>query len=140
MSIEENKALVRRYCTADAGEIKKSKTAVEDEYHSQDIKVHTSIGHLNLTEYWDHMDSLLSAFPDGKYNAEDVIAEGDKAVCRYSFTGTHKNAFMNIPPTGKKVKIEGMGIFRISGGKFVEIWYATDVMGMMQQLGAIPSQ
>ena len=90
MSIEENKALVRRYCSADASEIRKSNTEVKDEFHSPDIKVHTPSGDMNLTEYQGFMSALVSAFPDCKYNAEDVIAEGDKVVCRYSFTGTNK--------------------------------------------------
>lgn len=140
MSIEENKAFVRRYLSADANEIRNAKTEGNDEYHSPDLKVHSPTGDMNLTEYMDFMDVLVSAFPDCKYNAEDVIAEGDKVVCRYSFTGTNKGPFMGIPPTGNSVKIEGMGIFRISGDKFAEVWYASDVMGMMQQLGAIPSQ
>ena len=140
MSIEENKAFVHRYLSADANEIRNSKTEVNDEYHSPDLKVHSPTGDMNLTEYMDFMDVLVSAFPDCKYNAEDVIAEGDKAVCRYSFTGTHKGAFRHIPPTGKKISVEGIGIFKISGGKIVEVWFATDRMGMMQQLGAIPSR
>ena len=140
MSIEENKAFVHRYLSADANEIRNSKTEGNDAYHSPYLKVHSPTGDMTLTEYMGFMDTLVSAFPDCKYNAEDVIAEGDKVACRYSFTGTNKGTFMGIPPTGKSVKIEGMGIFRISGGKFVEVWYATDVMGMMQQLGAIPSQ
>ena len=140
MSIEENKALVCRYCSESMSKVLEWRTEGKDEYHSPDLKVHRGWDDRNLTEYLDDMHISASAFPDGKYNAEDVIAEGDKAVCRYSFTGTHKGAFRHIPPTGKKISVEGIGIFKISGGKIVEVWFATDRMGMMQQLGAIPSR
>lgn len=138
MSIEENKALVRRYCCEYTSQILESIAEGKDEYHFPDLKVHRGGVYVNLAEYLDGITALASAFPDGKYNAEDVIAEGDKAVCRYSFTGTHKGTLMKIPPTGRRVTIEGIGIFRISGGKIVEAWYATDRMGLMLQLGALP--
>lgn len=56
------------------------------------------------------------------------------------FITGHQGNFQGIPPTGKKVKIEGIGIIRIDNGKFVELWFANDMLGLMQQLGAIPSQ
>lgn len=136
MSFEENKSLVSRYCSESMNRIREWKS--KDEYHSPGLKVHRASGDVNLTEYLDFMDGLASAFPDGKYNVEDIVAEGDKVVCRYSFTGTNKGSYVNIPPTGKRVALEGIGIFRISGGKFVEIWYATDRMGLLQQIGVIP--
>ena len=54
-------------------------------------------------------------------------------------TGTQRGAFQGIPPTGKHVKIEGIGIVRIGGGRMQEFWFASDMLGMMQQLGAIPA-
>jgi hypothetical protein len=138
MSIKENKELVRRYLSADANEIQKDKAKGKDGYHSPEFKLHMAMGDMNLKEYLQLMDTLVSTFPDCKYNIDDIIAEGDKVVGRYHFTGTHKGAYQGIPPTGKKVKTEGIGIFKISGGKLVEAWFAADTMGMMQQLGAIP--
>ena len=80
-----------------------------------------------------------SAFPDFKATIDDIIAEGDKVVIRQTFSGTHKGEFMGIAPTGKRVSFGVMDIVRIAGGKFVEHWGQMDSMGMMQQLGAIPT-
>lgn len=78
------------------------------------------------------------AFPDMKITVEDMIAEGDKVVSRYTMTGTHKGEFMGIAATNKKFTTTGIEILRIADGKFVEHWAASDDLGMMQQLGVIP--
>jgi steroid delta-isomerase-like uncharacterized protein len=140
MSIKENKELVRRYLSADANEVRKDEATGKDDYHAPEFKVHSAMGDMTLKEYLQLMGTLASAFPDFKYTVDDIIAEGDKVVGRYHFTGTHKGAYQGMPPTGKKVKTEGVGIFKIGGGKLVEAWFATDTMGMMQQLGAMPKQ
>jgi len=82
---------------------------------------------------------LLTAFNDIHFTVEDQIAEGDKVVTRWSFTGTHNGEFMGIPPTGVQVKVTGTNISRIAGGKIVEYWCNPDNLGMMQQLGVIPA-
>lgn len=76
------------------------------------------------------------AFPDGLTTIEDVVAEGDKVVTRWTFRGTHEGEFAGFAPTGKQVTLAGINIDRIEGGKFVERWYQSDGLGMMQQLGA----
>ena len=81
---------------------------------------------------------MVEAFPDFKFSAKDIIAEGNKVVCRYGLTGTNKGSFQGMPPTGKQFSIEGIGIFIVQDGRFVEMWFAQDRMGMMQQLGVIP--
>ncbi len=82
----------------------------------------------------------LAAFADLHVTVEDEIAEGDKVVTRYSARGTHKGEIMGIPPTGKQVAWTGIVITRIAGGKIIEAWANIDRLGVMQQLGAIPSQ
>jgi len=79
------------------------------------------------------------SLPDIKITLHDVIAEGDKAVVRYTMTATHQNEFMGAPPTGKKLAIPGTAIYRLAGGKIMEIWNFPDTLGMMQQLGLIPT-
>jgi predicted ester cyclase len=69
---------------------------------------------------------------------EDLIAEGDKVVVRGTLRGTHQGDFMGIPPTGKVVTFTAIAICRFAGGKEVEHWSNADVLGLMQQLGAIP--
>jgi steroid delta-isomerase-like uncharacterized protein len=82
---------------------------------------------------------LRSGFPDFQGIIEDLFAaEGDKVVLRFTFRGTHQGEFMGIAPTGKQVIMPGIDIFRIADGKLVELWNQEDMLGMMQQLGAIP--
>ena len=83
---------------------------------------------------------MRGIFPDLVLSTEDLIAEGDKVVLRWSATGTHQGGFMGVPATGNKVTVTGIGIDRIEGGRIVEHWEQFDAMGMMQQMGAIPSE
>ncbi len=82
----------------------------------------------------------ITAFPDCHITIEDMIAEGDRVVDRFTFRGTHKGDFMGIAPTGKQVTFTGIVICRFAGGKEVEVWEVTDELGMMQQLGVIPQK
>ncbi len=83
---------------------------------------------------------LFAAFPDFHITVEDMIAEGDKVVARVRVTGTHNGEFMGIPATGRPFTQTGIDIIRIAGGKAVERWGEFDNLGLMQQLGVIPSQ
>ena len=76
-----------------------------------------------------------TAFPDWTETIEDIIAEGDKVVTRFTSRGTHKGKFMGVPPTGKKVKITEVAVFRIADGKITEQWGFPDLQGLRQQLG-----
>ena len=80
-----------------------------------------------------------TTFPDLRSTVEDLIAEGDKVVGRRTTTGTHQGEFMGIAPTNKRVTISEIHIVRIANSKAVEHWGLSDDLGMMQQLGVIPS-
>jgi predicted ester cyclase len=80
-----------------------------------------------------------SAFPDVHFSVEDQVAEGDKVVTRWRGSGTHRGDLFGIAPTGNRVTFVGITINRIEGGKVAEEWQIFDALGMMQQLGAIPS-
>jgi steroid delta-isomerase-like uncharacterized protein len=82
---------------------------------------------------------LSRAFPDLHFKVEDIVAEGDKVAYRLTVSGTHKGEFQGIPPTDKKVSFSSTGISNIVDGKVAEDWVDADVMGLMQQIGAIPS-
>ena len=81
----------------------------------------------------------LSAFPDLYYSIDDILAEGDKTVIRCTIKATHKGTFMGIPATGKQIVVKAVEIDKIVGGKIVEAWGSSDSLGMMTQLGVIPS-
>jgi steroid delta-isomerase-like uncharacterized protein len=80
-----------------------------------------------------------SAFPDIHFHIEDQIAEGDTVATRWSGHGTHQGELMGIPPTNKQVAVTGIAMDRIAGGVVAESWGEFDQMGMMQQLGVVPS-
>jgi steroid delta-isomerase-like uncharacterized protein len=81
----------------------------------------------------------LAAFPDLHFTFEDFIAEGDQVVVRWTSSGTQKGELMGIPPSGKQFSVTGVEIYRFEGGKIVEHWLESDMLGLLQQLGAIPS-
>jgi predicted ester cyclase len=68
-----------------------------------------------------------------------MVAEGDKVVVSVTATGTNKGAFRGVPPTNKEVTVDMVQIDRIAGGKFVEGWSRYDTLGLMRQLGLVPS-
>jgi len=81
----------------------------------------------------------MAAFPDLRFEAEDVIASGDKVVSRARATGTQKGDFMGMPATGKSVDVQLIDIVRFADdGLALEHWGVFDALTMMQQLGAIP--
>ncbi len=83
--------------------------------------------------------ALRAAFPDLRITIEDQVAEGDRVVTRWTARGTHTGAFQGIPPTGKQGRMTGIDIDRIADGKVVECWVNSDDLGLLQQLGVIPT-
>lgn len=83
--------------------------------------------------------AFLSAFSDLQVQVEDVFSEDDKVVTRWSAQGTHDGELMGIPATGRKVSTSGITIDRFENGQSVEHWEIFDQVGLMQQLGVIPS-
>jgi steroid delta-isomerase-like uncharacterized protein len=83
--------------------------------------------------------TYLSAFPDGRITIDEQLAEGDLVASRWTGRGTHQGDLMGIPPTGKQVTVSGITISRVKNGKVVEEWSNWDTLGLLQQLGAVPS-
>jgi len=81
---------------------------------------------------------LLDAFPDMTWAIDEQIAEGEKVVSRFTWTGTHRSAFLGIPPTHRQVTVWGVVIDVVQQGQLVESRILMDTLGLMQQLGAIP--
>jgi len=78
-----------------------------------------------------------TAFPDLRLTIEDIIAEGETVMARWSCRGTHKGDLSGIAPTGKQFTISGISIARIANGKMAEGWVNWDALGLMQQLGVV---
>jgi steroid delta-isomerase-like uncharacterized protein len=136
MSTEENKELVRLALEV-ANEHNLSEYA---QHFTPNSKFYGFAPQpLDLEGYKQLLAMVITAFPDWHLNIEDMIAEGDKVVTRYTISGTHQREFQGIPPTGKQFTITAITIGRIVNGKAVELRNEFDQLGMLQQLGVIPS-
>jgi len=79
------------------------------------------------------------AFPDGHMTMDDIITEDELSVIRMTFRGTQTGEFYGVPASNKKVEVTSIGIDRVVDGKIHEGWGELNMLGMMQQMGAIPS-
>jgi steroid delta-isomerase-like uncharacterized protein len=137
---EQNKALARR--------------AVEEIWNKGNLEVITELTASNATFHdpsvpggkftgpegvRQFVQIYRTAFPDVHITIDDQIAEGDKVVTRWTATGTHRGELMGIAPTNKRVTVTGTDVERYQGGKVVESWANYDMLGMLQQLGVVPS-
>jgi steroid delta-isomerase-like uncharacterized protein len=136
---EENKAVVRR----ELEEIftQGNLDAAEDVY-APNIYSHQPAGSEDISgleAIKEFTAGLRQAFPDLEITIEDQIAEGDKVVTRSTSRGTHQGELWGIPATGKEVEVTSISMDRIEGGKIAEHWTQADQLGMMQQLGVVPT-
>jgi steroid delta-isomerase-like uncharacterized protein len=81
---------------------------------------------------------LHTGMSEIRYTVEDLIAEGDRVVYRWTLQGIHTGVLMGVPPSGRTIRITGMDMFRLVSGKIVESWVSTDALGMLQQIGVLP--
>jgi steroid delta-isomerase-like uncharacterized protein len=133
---DENKAVVRRWIEA---------------YNERDLEAEADArapgyvahapglpGSLDSEAWTQFLSSFTESFPDIRLTVEDIVAEGDTVAARVAFHGTHRGEFQGIPPTGKEVAFSSIEIDRMVDGKVQEHWFEMDLLGLMQQLGAIP--
>ena len=138
MSLEENKDLVRLLLEVDVTEANEE---VSDRIIHPDFFDHTNPPGMQrgIEGHKAIIRLFKAAFPDQQWIIEDLIAEGDKVVARTLFRATHLGDFFGIPPTGKQVEATGTHILRIADGKIAEHWGNNDDLGLMRQLGVVPS-
>jgi steroid delta-isomerase-like uncharacterized protein len=87
----------------------------------------------------DVIGGMRAAFPDIHWVLDEVVAEGDKVVSRFTWTGTHRATFLGISSTGRKVTVKGVVIDRLADGKMADSRILMDSLGLMQQLGVLPT-
>jgi steroid delta-isomerase-like uncharacterized protein len=137
MSAEENKALVERFVEEFWNE---KKVAAADELFAPDARIHLPAGEVvDVDGLKGFASAFRGSFPDWHSTFEELVAEGDRVAERWTGRGTHRGELQGIAPTGKRVEVPGSVFYRIVEGKIVEFRGQLDMMGMMQQLGAIPS-
>ena len=86
----------------------------------------------------DVLRGMRAAFPDMHWAVEEQIAEGDKVMTRFEWTGTHKAEFFGVSATGRPVRVWGVVIDRLEGGKIKDTRIIMDALGLMMQLGTFP--
>ena len=137
MSTEDNKAIVRRFFQEGPS---KGNLAAAGELLSPNFSLHTPIpSSPGIQGMKEIITACRAAFEHLDVTVEDMVAEGDKVAARFTACGTHKGSFMNLPPTGKPITMTGIEIFRIEDGKIAELWGEANLLGLMVQLGIVPS-
>jgi steroid delta-isomerase-like uncharacterized protein len=134
---EENKAVVRRLIE---DHWNRKDAALVGEVFAPTTSLETPDGVLTGLEGASFLlEAYATAFPDFNIAIEDLIAEGDDVVARWTFTGTHDGPFLGIPATGKLVSApNGIGIFRLGDGKVTAAHFAWNKYFVLQQIGALP--
>ena len=133
MSVEENKAIARRFndelwnkCNLD----------IIDELMADNIVLHPKTR--SRDDFKQGASEAIANWPERTMTIEQIVAEGDIVVLRWTIVFTHVNEVWGIAPTGKKLKWTGISMYRIVDGKLAEDWARTDDLGVMKQLGMAP--
>ena len=138
MSAEANKALVRRYFEAIDVACEAGNADVVDEFLAPDFVEHNPFPGIPPTRKgWKQAFMMFVEGAPGYHVVEDLVAEGDKVAGRITAYGKHEGELFGIPATGKDIRVTGIAIWRIRGGRIVEHWHETDQLGLMQQLGVV---
>jgi steroid delta-isomerase-like uncharacterized protein len=135
MAVEQNKEIVRRF--------------YEEVMNKEDID---ALGELAVPDYEEHdplpgqgtareglrdrVTMLIRAFHP-QFTIEDLIAEGDRVVARWTNTGVHVGEFLGIPPTNRTATVAGIDVYRLQDGKLAEHWHVVDQLSMLIQLGVV---
>ncbi len=135
MSVEANKAVVRAFVESwNSGDLDRLGNLMDEActltVSGQTMSMGPSATRQNA-EYW------RSAFPDWHFELLDLIAEGEKVVAYMPYMGIQTGQVLDIPPTGRKVRVSEIVIFKVVGGKIVEAWEVYDEYGMRRQLGVL---
>lgn len=136
-SVATNKAAVRRYYdeVLNAGALGALDDLVIEAYEERDPLPGQTTGREGLKQ---RVAMLRAAF-NPRFTIEDMVAEGDRVVVRWTNRGMHVGEFMGMPPSGKPYAIAGIDIHRLQGGRMAEHWHVIDLLSQLQQLGFIPT-
>jgi steroid delta-isomerase-like uncharacterized protein len=136
MSLDENKAIALRYFQEVWGQ---GNFTLEDQLLAPDYVDHQPAPGFppNRLGHHQFLVHFRSAFPDVRYTMDDLIAEGDRVMDRWTVHATHLGEFLGVPPTGKAITFWGIDILRIVNGLITEIWHLEDQLSVLEQLGVI---
>jgi steroid delta-isomerase-like uncharacterized protein len=134
---ENNKAVIRKFLeeVINQNRMGRADDLVGEDFVELDPLPGQRQGREGLKEV---LGMMRTAFPDMHWVVEEMVAEEDKVVTRFTWTGTHRGTFLGVPATGRSVKVKGVVIDQLAGGKMNYSRILMDSLGMMQQLGVVP--
>jgi steroid delta-isomerase-like uncharacterized protein len=137
MTPAENKTVVNRFVeeVINQGRLEQADELVVTDFVELDPLPGQQPGREGLKEV---IGQMRAAFPDIHWVLSEQVAEGEKVVSRFTWSGTHRGTFFGVPATGKSINVKGVVIDRIVKGKMVDSRILMDGLSMMQQLGALP--
>jgi predicted ester cyclase len=133
---EQNKTIVQRIF---AEVISKGDLALADAIIAADLVDHDPRQAPGLAGFKHGLVAVREAFPDWTSTIDALVCEGDLLGARWTVRGTHKAPFFGVPPTGRTVTMREAGMFRVAGGKLVEVWRVADELALLRQLGVLPA-
>ena len=131
----ENKSVIRRWIDAiNRGDLEAGAQLMDANYirHLPGLESRGPEGFKEVAAMF------LTGFPDLKLTIEDLIAEGDRIVVRFTARGTHLGTFAGIPPTNRPITVPAIMVNQISNGKMIESWEVLDQLGLFLALGSFP--
>jgi predicted ester cyclase len=137
MTLEQTKSIIRRiyaeiWSRGNVGSLPELFSAGLVFADRDDASLRGYAGVKTLVQRWH------AGFPDMQEDILDLVAEGDRAICRFRLTGTHQGPFLGIAATGRRIDVEGVDLYRLGGGKIVAWEYLEDTLGLLRQLGRLP--
>lgn len=133
--IEENKQIIGRF----VDEVINGQNHDRIEaYVDENVADHTPFGDTEGIEaFRETTEAIHAAFPDFEVTPEEIISEENTVSVRMTQRGTHEGEFLGVAPTGNSFEIKAMAFVHMEDGMLVERWVQPDVLGLMQQLGAV---
>jgi steroid delta-isomerase-like uncharacterized protein len=111
--------------------------AAADQVIAPDFRMHT--GDQGPEGFKHTVAQMRTAFPDLRFALDDVLADRDRVIVRWTMTGTQRGPYMGVPGTDRHVTLTAIAIYRMENGRAVQQWSVVDRLGLMQQLGAVPA-
>lgn len=133
----ENKARVRRFFEVgpSRGDLRAARELLADDF-ALHVPLPCSPGVQGIIEV---ISACRAAFEHLDVTVEDMVAEGDRVAARFTARGIHRGDFMGLTATEKSITMTGIEIFRIENGRIAELWGEANLVGLMGQLGILPS-
>jgi len=134
-SLDDNKALVRRAIGYNHGAADKGAEIFAADF----VAYMPGQAPMDRATFEHFVGGVTNGMPGYTYEIHDQIAQGDLVANRITWRGVHSGSLAGVPATGRSIELRGINMFRVNGGRVVEQWAQLDMLGLLQQIGAIPA-